>query len=133
MSRMNWRGSYAGQATSGARMPIGRPRLAGLLLGLVLLATAHAAHSDELGQGFAGTVNDTFLTYIEALEYDLDICRADGIALNDSLRIDIKVMGWELDYLRDHQARWYNDPRLWFLVGAVSAAVALGLALNISF
>lgn len=39
----------------------------------------------------------------------------------DSMRIELRYLRMENDYLRDRQKRWYHDERLWFLAGSLAA------------
>ncbi len=76
---------------------------------------------------------DSLVWYIEQLEADLELCRVDAAAAADSLGVDLRLMATRLEWAQEERARWYHDPRLWFLVGAASATLAVGLSLRIAF
>ena len=84
-------------------------------------------------QDLTGAQVDSLVSYIELLEFDLAVCGIRGDAVNDSLRVDLDVMSYRLAIAEEARARWYQDPRLWFLVGAVSATLVVGATLNITF
>ena len=72
---------------------------------------------------------DTLTLYIESLEDDL----VDAGIVQDSLRTELRIISWEMDYLQDNQRKWYHDQRLWFLLGAVSSILVVGATLQITF
>ena len=121
-----------GSGRSGTRTDAVR-RLVEFVLLLAILTLAPRAHSAEPANGSGATETDTLVAYIEALEFDLAVQRADFVAVEDSLQVELRVLGWELEALRGNQRRWWDDQRLWFLIGAVSAVVVMGSAVQITF
>ena len=88
---------------------------------------------ERAGQGLTEVQADSLVSYIELLEFDLAVCDIRHDAQSDSLRVNLDIMSYRLAMAEKEKARWYHDPRLWFLVGAVSATVVLGTTLNITF
>lgn len=122
------------------KITFGLLRIVELLLVVLFLTIAQRGYSAEPESDFVRTECDTISQYAATLEQDLidltfdfDTFAAISVADADSLRLSLKVMGWEVDYLRGNQRRWYHDSRLWFLAGAVSATFVMGTALQITF
>ena len=138
--RLNSKTPFGENSGRGRSLAFGLLRIAELLLVVLLLTKALPAYSAEPGSDFAKTDCDTIALYAAELEGDLielqylfDLNRAASTAKCDSLELDIKVLGWEMDYLKDNQRKWYQYPPLWFLVGAVSATFVMGSAMQITF
>jgi hypothetical protein len=100
---------------------------------LVLCVIASLVPLSAPGQGLTEAQADSLVSYIELLEFDLAVCDIRHGAKADSLRVDLDIMSYRLAMAEKEKARWYHDPRLWFLVGAVSATVVMGATLNITF
>lgn len=76
---------------------------------------------------------DSLVWYVEQLEHDLAICQVHAGARADSLRLRCEWLAQRLEWAEQDQRRWYHDPRLWFLVGAASAAFVMAGSLQLSF
>ena len=76
---------------------------------------------------------DTLVSYIEQLERDLRQCEIVGMARRDSLQVKLDVMAYRLDIANEARAKWYQDPRIWFLFGAAAATVVMGSAVKLTF
>ena len=76
---------------------------------------------------------DSLTSYIELLEYDLTVCQIRGSAELDSTRVQLDILEYKLSIAEEARAKWYQDPRLWFLVGGVSTALIIGSTLQITF
>ena len=76
---------------------------------------------------------DSLVSYIELLERDLWQCEIVGMARQDSLKVKLDVLSYRLEIAREEKARWYQDPRLWFLFGAASAVMVIGATVQVTF
>ena len=76
---------------------------------------------------------DSLVSYIELLERDLRQCEINGMAQSDSLRVKMDILNYKLSIYDDARAKWYQDPRIWFLFGAAAATVVISQTLKISF
>lgn len=76
---------------------------------------------------------DSLVSYIELLEYDLAMCGIGHDAKQDSLQVDLAILKYHLEIAEKERAKWYQDPRLWFLCGAVAATVVMGATLQFTF
>lgn len=54
-------------------------------------------------------------------------------ARGDSLAVVLKYQDMEMRWMDEDRRRWYHDPRLWFMVGAVAGALAMGLSVQLVF
>jgi len=80
-----------------------------------------------------GAQADSLVGYIELLERDLRQCEIVGVARQDSLRAKLDAMEYRLILADEARAKWYHDPRLWFLFGAASAVLVIGATVQITF
>lgn len=76
---------------------------------------------------------DTLVSYVEQLEFELEICHIRGGARADTLQIRVDLLEEQLRWAREDRARWYQDPRIWFLVGAAAGVWVAGQAAQAAF
>lgn len=76
---------------------------------------------------------DSLVTYVEQLEFDLEICRIRGAVLADTLQIRVDLLEEQLRWAREDRRRWFHDPRIWFLIGAAAGVWVAGQAARAAF
>ena len=76
---------------------------------------------------------DSLVWYVEQLEADLQLCQIRAGARADSLTLRLDFTTERLEWAEEDRRKWYQDPRLWFLVGAVSTTFVMSGALQLSF
>lgn len=95
-----------------------------------LFLPAPSAHAE---QPMSEAQTDSLVWYVEQLEHDLAVCQIRAGARADSLSLRLDFTAERLKWAEEDRRRWYQDPRLWFLVGAAGATFVLAGALQISF
>jgi hypothetical protein len=100
------------------------------VLGLLI---ASLAPSSALPQDLTVAQADSLVSYIEALEFDLAVCDIRGSAESDSLRVQLDILGYRLSIAESARAKWYQDPRIWFLFGAAAATFVIGQTVQLTF
>lgn len=96
------------------------------LIGLLALSSGQASALDDAR-------SDSLVSYVELLERDLIQCEIISIALEDSLQVHLRVMGWELEAANSLKMRWYEKPYLWFLFGAAASVLVIGSTVRLTF
>jgi hypothetical protein len=90
-----------------------------------------AAHADSFAALEAET--DSLVWYVEHLEARVGLAEVRGRARADSLRVRLEYVTQQLQWANEDRRRWYQDPRLWFLMGCASATLVLSGAMHIAF
>ena len=96
------------------------------LIGLLVLYTGPAYALEE-------AETDSLVAYVEVLEWDIAQCELSGRAVQDSLEVRLRIMGWELEASRALEARWYESPILHFVFDAAAMALVYGATINLTF
>lgn len=105
--------------------------LVGLLASMALWTVP--ADANPVTTGATAAQTDSLVWYIETLEADLKLAAVRAHARQDSLQIRLEYVNQQLQWANEDRRRWYQDPRLWFLMGAASATLVMSGAMHIAF
>jgi hypothetical protein len=105
------------------------------LLGLIgSLALWNApASAGPVTTGTTAAQTDSLVWYVEQLEADLRLAAVKARARQDSLAVRLEYVTQQLQWANEDRRRWYQDPRLWFLMGCASATLVMSGAMHIAF
>ena len=76
---------------------------------------------------------DTIRTRNILIQRDLRQDRINATISRDSMAISLDMMGRHLERAMGDEAKWYQDPSLWFLIGAGTGIIVTGQVLQITF
>ena len=100
---------------------------------LALLPVRGSGQEPTSPESVSSAEVDTLLFYVEQLEHDLAISRSFYTAEVDSLQIELRIKGWEIEAWKEQRRRWYESPIIHFTLGVVVATVVMATSLSISF
>ena len=100
-----------------------------LEVGLIALLVLSSGQASALGEA----ETDSLVSYVELLEWDVAQCELNATAVQDSLEVRLRIMGWELEASRALEMKWYEKPMIHFIFGAAAMALVYGATVNLTF
>lgn len=111
--------SEPGKGTEGAEEPAPGPAAA------AIATPGGWIHVDELRCLTELDAEILATAYKELVLFQRQVHPATVKAVRDSAAAELRFVMWERDWYREQRPRWWDDQRLWWLMGATSAALVL--------